>query len=103
MTWTAPRRPRGAGGSAEALAAGVELVRAGFLDRLRAHGVVRFDPIGEPFDPSRHEAVGVVQANEPDAAGRVVGTVTPGYLSGTETLRAAQVVVATEEQRSRIR
>ena len=86
---------RGAGaGGAAALVEGVELVRAGFLDRLRGHGIERVDPAGAAFDPARHEAVSVVPAGPERPAGQVVATVLPGYEMAGEALRPARVVVA---------
>lgn len=56
-------------------------------------GFPRTDDEGEPFDPSRHEAVGTDPASEaPD--GTVVRVVRPGYGEGASQLRPAQVVVA---------
>ena len=85
-----------AAGDASALRRGVELVRSGFLDRLRALGVERDDPTGQPFDPARHDAVSVA----PGAIdGSVLATVSPGYRSGDEILRPARVVVAQSDRR----
>lgn len=70
---------------------GVELVRAGFLDRLRALGVERDVPTGQPFDPARHEAVSVVHG---PIDGSVSDTVSPGYLLEDEVLRPARVIVS---------
>lgn len=75
----------------DALRRGVELVRAGFLDRLRALGVERDIPTGQPFDPARHEAVSVMPG---PIDGSVSETVTPGYLHQGEVLRPARVVVS---------
>lgn len=87
-------------GTAGALLTGVELVRNGFLDRLRSFGVDRFDPTGERFDPTRHEAVSVVAAREPGQGGLIVTTLHPGYAAGNDTIRPAQVIVAGAEPRS---
>ncbi|HEY7474287.1 MAG TPA: nucleotide exchange factor GrpE [Vicinamibacterales bacterium] len=73
---------------------GVSLVRQQFLNTLEGLGVKRIEPIGQPFDPARHEAVATVAASDPAQAGRVVGVVRPGYLIGDEVLRPAQVAVA---------
>jgi len=58
-------------------------------------GVKRLEPVGQPFDPARHEAVTSVAAGAA-APGTVVGIVKPGYLIGDEVLRPAQVAVAGE-------
>ena len=73
---------------------GVALVRQQFLVTLDSLGVTRLDPLGEPFDPLRHEAVAATPAVIQDDDGRVSGVVRPGYLIGDEVLRPAQVAVA---------
>ena len=55
-------------------------------------GFPRFENPGEPFDPSRHEAVGTTDADAP--AGTVVAVVRPGYGTPEHVLRPAAVVVA---------
>jgi len=73
---------------------GVSLVRQQFLSTLEGLGVTRIDPLGQPFDPLRHEAAATI-APTPDAPeGRVVGVIRPGYLIGDEVLRPAMVAVA---------
>ena len=53
-----------------------------------------FHPIGQPFDPSIHEAVTTVATSEGIADGQIVGVVRPGYLIGEDVLRPALVAVA---------
>lgn len=76
-----------------ALREGVEMIRRGLLALLEARGVVVEDPTGEPFDPSRHQAL----AHEP-APGHVEGTVVEVYQKGysfrDRLLRPALVKVA---------
>jgi molecular chaperone GrpE len=82
-----------AGRDGDPFVQGVSLVRQQFLTTLEGLGVRRIEPIGQPFDPSLHEAVTRVAA--PDGqAGTVVGIVRPGYVIGDEPLRPAQVAVA---------
>ena len=73
---------------------GVSLVRQQFLSTLESLGVTRLDPLGQPFDPARHEAVSTVLANSDAPPGVVCGVVRPGYLIGDDVLRPAQVAVA---------
>jgi molecular chaperone GrpE len=75
---------------------GVSLVRQQFLSTLEGLGVTRMDPIGQAFDPSRHEAVTSLAATAASPAGTVVGIIRPGYVIGDEVLRPAQVAVTTE-------
>jgi molecular chaperone GrpE len=76
------------------LVQGVSLVRQQFLATLESLGVRRLDPIGQPFDPTRHEAVSMVGAPEGTPDGQVIGVVKPGYLIGDEVLRPAMVAVS---------
>lgn len=80
-------------GEAPALGQGVSLVRAQFLAKLEAHGVTRFDSLGQPFDPARHEAVSAVPVSTPADDGRIVGVVRDGYNIGSDLLRPAMVAV----------
>jgi molecular chaperone GrpE len=80
--------------AADPFVQGVSLVRQQFLQTLEGLGVKRIDPAGQPFDPSKHEAVTSVAAPAGVADGQVIGVVRPGYLMGEEVLRPAQVAVA---------
>lgn len=72
---------------------GVELVQREFLRVLERHGVTRYGARGEPFDPTRHEAVArVVTADA--APDTVVSEQLPGYLLHGRVLRPALVAVA---------
>jgi molecular chaperone GrpE len=77
-----------------ALLQGVQMVRQQFLAKLEGFGVRRLDPLGEPFDPTRHEAVSSVPTDIPERDGLVVGVVAAGYVIGDEVLRPAMVAVA---------
>jgi molecular chaperone GrpE len=56
-------------------------------------GFPRREDEGEPFDPTRHEAVGTVaDSGAPD--GTIVRVLRPGYGEGPTQLRPAQVLVA---------
>ena len=75
------------------LLAGVEATRRALLDALARHGIKRFDPAGEEFDPHRHEASFEI----PDGsvpAGTVIEVVQPGYLHNDRLLRPALVGVS---------
>jgi molecular chaperone GrpE len=75
------------------LVQGVSMVHQQFLTTLEGLNVVRINPLGEAFDPARHEAVTTVAGSgEPD--GTIVGVVRPGYSIGDEVLRPAMVAVA---------
>jgi molecular chaperone GrpE len=80
----------------DAVLQGVRLVRQQFLATLEGFGIARVDPLGQPFDPLRHEAVATVAPGPAIPPGHIGGVVKPGYLIGDEVLRPAQVAVAGE-------
>jgi molecular chaperone GrpE len=72
---------------------GVELTERELLKVLDKHGVKRFEPIGERFDPNLHQAM--YEVPDPSVpSGQVVQVVQPGYKIGERVLRAAMVAVA---------
>jgi molecular chaperone GrpE len=73
------------------LAQGVRLVHAELIAVLERNGVEQFDPAGEKFDPSEHEALSV---REDGDAGLVLDVVEKGYRSNGTVLRPARVVVS---------
>jgi molecular chaperone GrpE len=62
-------------------------------DALAAAGVTEIDPTGEPFDPTKHEALTVVQSADVDPD-RVLEVIQKGYQLHDRLLRAAKVIVA---------
>jgi molecular chaperone GrpE len=77
----------------EALAKGVALVLDELRAKLGAAGVEAYDPAGERFDPSVHEAIST-QPREGTEAGLVIETVEKGYRLNGQVLRPARVVVS---------
>jgi molecular chaperone GrpE len=73
------------------LAAGVRLVHSELIAVLERNGIEQFDPAGDRFDPSEHEALSVRVDGEP---GVVVEVVERGYRSNGTILRPARVVVS---------
>jgi molecular chaperone GrpE len=72
---------------------GVELVRRELLNTFEKHGIQRIEPVGERFDPNRHQAMFEI----PDAetvSGTVLQVVQPGFVIGERVLRPAMVGVA---------
>lgn len=72
---------------------GVELIRRELLRVLERAGVTRYSALGQPFDPTRHEAIMrvVTDSAAPDT---VVAETAPGYMLRDRVLRAAMVSVA---------
>jgi molecular chaperone GrpE len=56
-------------------------------------GVTVIDPVGEPFDPTRHEAM-MTQESDTAEPNSVLKVVQPGYELNGRLLRPARVIVA---------
>ena len=77
----------------KALLDGVELTERELSKVLEKHGVKKFEPLGEKFDPNLHQAMfEIADASRP--AGTVAQVVQPGYMIGERVLRPALVAVA---------
>ena len=59
---------------------------------LERNGVQQFDPAGERFDPTEHEALSV-RGEDGAESGLVLDVVEKGYRSNGTILRPARVVV----------
>lgn len=78
---------------AAAVSEGVALCLKLFLDTLAKNGIEQVDPLGEPFDPSRSEAMAMVE--NPDAEpNSVMEVMQKGYALNGRLVRAAKVIVA---------
>jgi molecular chaperone GrpE len=79
--------------SLKALLDGVELTERELHKVLEKHGVTKFEPLGEKFDPNLHQAM--FELPDPSVpAGTVAQVVQPGYRIGERVLRPALVGIA---------
>jgi molecular chaperone GrpE len=76
-----------------AIIEGVRAVRDQALAVLASLGFSRYDDVGVPFDPTRHEVVNVVEDSEAEP-GTVVRVLRPGYGTAERQLRPGAVTVA---------
>jgi len=83
----------GAGTTLAALVEGVEMTGREMVRVFAKHGVTKEEPIGEKFDPNRHQAVFEVP-NPSVASGMVVQVMQAGYMLGDRVLRPAMVGVS---------
>ena len=74
------------------LAEGVRLVHVELVNTLERNGIKAFDPAGEPFDPTYHEAISMREGE--NGAGLVLDVVEKGYKLGDNVIRPARVVVS---------
>ena len=82
-----------AGRSDPAMLEGVAMVRHQLEGVLRGYGVERLEALGQRFDPSVHEAIGMVPVGDPGRHGAVVHQAEPGYRFAGRLLRPAKVSV----------
>ena len=82
-----------AGGDAQSLRQGVELIRRDLMALLEGQGVKVVDPVGQPFDPLHHQALSYDPAPG-FRDGTVVSVLRKGYSYKDRLLRPALVVVA---------
>jgi molecular chaperone GrpE len=78
---------------AASLAAGQEATLKLLAKAFERFAIETIDPVGEPFDPQRHEAMAMQESAtaEPDT---VLAVVQPGYVLNGRLLRPARVIVA---------
>jgi len=77
----------------KALIEGVELTERSLHNALEKHGVKKFDPAGEKFDPNVHQAM--YEIPDPSVpVGTIAQVIQAGYTIGERVLRPALVGVA---------
>ncbi len=84
-------------GVQEGITGGVEMTLQQFLGVLQRFGVTPIAAEGEPFDPTKHEAV-MAQATGDYDPGHVVKELQKGYLLNDRLARPAKVVVAKADE-----
>ncbi len=77
----------------KALADGIALVMRQFADTLSKVGIERVPAVGQPFDPSVHEAVQQMETSDFEP-GTIAAEVQAGYRNSEKLIRPALVVVA---------
>jgi len=83
-------------GDGQSVLEGVRLVLKAFREVLDRHGVQPIEAVGEPFDPSRHQAMAQVESSEHEP-NRVVEQHHRGYLLHDRLLRPALVTVSSRK------
>ena len=72
---------------------GIEMVMAAFGKVLEEEKITEIDPVGEPFDAEKCEAIMAVEPAEGEESGTVKQVYRKGYEQNGKVLRYAQVVV----------
>lgn len=71
---------------------GVELTLKQLVAAFEKNALIEVNPVGEKFDPHKHQAIGMVEAEQ--EANTVVTVLQKGYTIADRTLRPALVMVA---------
>ncbi|CAG7600058.1 nucleotide exchange factor GrpE [Candidatus Vallotia tarda] len=74
---------------------GVKLTLRQLTSALEKGRVIQINPIGEKFDPHRHQAISIVQTEQ--APNTIVSVLQKGYVIADRVLRPALVTVAAPE------
>ena len=72
---------------------GVQATYRQFVQAMQKSGMTEIDPVGEKFDPTRHQAIAMVPAQEVQVSGQVAQVFQRGWLISDRVLRAAMVSV----------
>ena len=78
--------------SVDSLKSGTELTLKQLIAAFEKSNLIEIDPIGERFDPHRHQAISMVESDQD--ANTVVTVLQKGYLIADRVLRPALVIVA---------
>ena len=72
---------------------GVQATYRQFVQAMEKSGMTEINPVGEKFDPTRHQAITMVPAQEGQSSGQVAQVFQRGWLISDRVLRAAMVSV----------
>lgn len=72
---------------------GVEYIYAKLTEIFRQHGVEEINPAGAPFDPSRHQSVGILESKRAEDDNKVFEVVQKGYQLNGRVIRPAKVKI----------
>ena len=78
---------------ANAIKEGVLLVFNKLRNTLQSKGLKQMTSVGQVFNADLHEAITEIPAPSPEAAGKVIDQVQPGYYLNDKIIRFAKVVV----------
>ena len=78
---------------------GVENIRNQLLSVLKRAGVTPFDPLGDPFDPGKHEPMQNVPVSEKEKDNTVIEVLQRGYRTEGRVVRPAKVTIGHYEDK----
>lgn len=82
--------------SVESFKTGVELTARQLAQVFEKFSIVELNPVGEKFDPTRHQAIAALESDQ--TPNTVINVMQKGYMLHERVLRPALVAVAKEKQ-----
>ncbi len=79
---------------------GIRLVRSNLENLLKIYNIEPFESTGEKFDPSKHDAIHVIEHND-EEDGKILEETETGYKIGDKVLRPAKVIVAKKAEKNK--
>lgn len=73
--------------------AATEVIYKQFLSILKANGLEQDNPVGESFDPRRHESIGVVLTDKKEDDHKILEVAQKGYILSGKIIRPAKVKI----------
>jgi len=77
---------------------GIQIIERQLRDVLKSIGLVEYSGLGEQFDPSLHEAVGVVATND-HPENTIIEEISKGYKIGDRVIKPAKVLVSKPDEK----
>lgn len=76
---------------------GVKMVYQGLLEALEEHDITCIEAKNQPFDPTKHEAIGIVETEETETD-HIVNVFQSGFMLHDRVIRPSKVQVAKQKQ-----
>ncbi|MGB9720970.1 MAG: nucleotide exchange factor GrpE [bacterium] len=77
---------------------GIEIIERQLRDILKSMGLIEYSGLGEQFDPTLHDAVGVI-ANNAHPENTIIEEISKGYKIGDRVIKPAKVLVSKPEEK----
>ncbi|MEO0122683.1 MAG: nucleotide exchange factor GrpE [candidate division WOR-3 bacterium] len=77
---------------------GVEIIERQLREILKSMGLIEYSGLGEQFDPTLHEAVGVIATND-HPENTIIEEISKGYKVGDRVIKPAKVLVSKPDEK----
>jgi|UniRef100_A0A7C4X8D7 molecular chaperone GrpE len=77
---------------------GIQIIERQLREVLKSMGLVEYSGLGEQFDPTLHEAVGIVTTND-HPENTIIEEISKGYKVGDRVIKPAKVLVSKPDEK----